>query len=757
MSELRDYQVNAIQNLRAEIAQKKRRVMLSSATGSGKSRIMVEMAQAAARKGKRVVVLCDRIQLVQQMSGHFTAIGLHHGIIQADNSRAEYSPVIVASIQTVMTRGLPEGTDLVLIDEAHGCGGREEFRKVIQRAMSSPKTVVIGFSATPWSKGLAKHYEELGGPLFESMVATVSIDGLIEQGFLVDADVYAPYDPDLSGVKTVAGDYNEKQLGDAMNKPKMVGDIVTHWLKLANGLPTVCFATNILHSQSIAAEFVKCGIAAEHISCKTPDAERLEILARVASGETKVICNAMLLTTGWDLPACRCMILARPTKSLVTYVQMVGRILRPHDNISVLYRSYMEDRDVCRGDEMDAGRQAGEYGGRGTGIQGRSCEAHGVPSLEREESRLFLAEGARLPAVQRAREGSQGAWKLHDGRDTQEAVQRSQAGGDCMDTEPEQSASGQSQRRKQAEQHSRKSGVDDEPREHDSCAKAWLIPGKSARRLAWDEQASGVAGSGDQAGAEIVSAWSIDGTGKKIWCTQDDDKRDQGWQDLGACFVADDAADAKHLARVLCRMHQGEEALLVVEASTGTGAAKRIAGVEIKKTALVLDHSGTCQRLGSPTDDRSDIPMCDGKPKAGSDAKEKEKAEALPKVCPACSFLKPAKTPICPACGHQSQKPTDIVMADGELVLVQKSKKHKAEDPALRFGNKQKLWSMLLGYAEERNYSRHWASHKYKSITSVWPRMVANIACAPSPELRSWIKADTIRWANAKKAAELRA
>lgn len=751
MSELRDYQVNAIQNLRAEIAQKKRRVMLSSATGSGKSRIMVEMAQAAARKGKRVVVLCDRIQLVQQMSGHFTAIGLHHGIIQADNSRAEYSPVIVASIQTVTTRGLPEGTDLVLIDEAHGCAGREEFRKVIQRAMNSQKTVVIGFSATPWSKGLAKHYEELGGPLFESMVTTVSIEGLIEQGFLVDADVYAPYDPDLSGVKTVAGDYNEKQLGDAMNKPNMVGDIVTHWLKLANGLPTVCFATNILHSQSIANEFVKCGISAEHISCKTPDAERLEILARVASGETKVICNAMLLTTGWDFPACRCMILARPTKSLVTYVQMVGRILRPHDNISVLYRSYMEDRDVCRGDEMDAGQQAGEHGCCGDGVQGRGGEAHGVPALEREEPRLLIEEGACVPAAQRAREGAAAAGELHDGFNSRKRLQRSPTSCDRMGAEPGQSSSGQPQRWEQAEQRSRKSGVDDEPRKHESCAQAWLIPGKSARRLAWDEQASGVAGSGDQAGAEIVSSWSIDGTGKKIRCTQDDDKRDQGWQVLGACFVADDAADAKHLARVLCRMHQGEEALLVVEAGADTGAAKRIAGVEIKKTAIVLDHSGTCQRLGFPTDDRSDIPMDDGKPKAGSDAKEKEKVEALPKVCPACSFLKPVKTPICPACGHQSQKPTDIVMEDGELVLVQKSKKHKAEDPALRFGPKQHLWSMLLGFAEERDYSRHWASHKYRSVTGVWPRSVADIACPPSPELRSWIKADQIRWANQKK------
>jgi hypothetical protein len=176
-----------------------------------------------------------------------------------------------------------------------------------------------------------------------------------------------------------------------------------------------------------------------------------------------------------------------------------------------------------------------------------------------------------------------------------------------------------------------------------------------------------------------------------------------------------------------------------------------------KERALILDHSGTCQRLGFPTDDRSDIPMDDGKPKAGSDAKEKEKIEALPKVCPACSFLKPAKTPICPACGHQSQKPTDIVMAEGELVLVQKSKKHKAEDPALRFGPKQHLWSMLIGYAEEKNYSRGWAANKYKGVTGVWPRGVMDHAAPPSPELRSWIKAENIRWAKAKQQQELRA
>jgi len=334
---LRDYQLEAVRKVMWQLASGKRRVMLSSATGSGKSLLMMHMALAAHRQGKRVVVICDRIQLVQQMSRQLNAAGMYHGIIQADNSRATYLPVLVASIQTLAARGMQHGAeaDLLLIDEAHGCAGREEYRKVIEAAMKTTGAAVVGFSATPWSKGLAKPYDALGGPLFESMVTTVPIPKLIELGFLVDCDVYAPCDPDLSKVKITAGDYNEKQLGEAMNKTPLIADIVQTWLKYAAGKPTVCFATNIAHSEALMAEFVLNGIPAEHISCKTKDVERIEILKRVESGKTKVICNAMLLTTGWDFPACEVMILARPTKSLVTYVQMVGRVLRPSPGKSI--------------------------------------------------------------------------------------------------------------------------------------------------------------------------------------------------------------------------------------------------------------------------------------------------------------------------------------------------------------------------------------------------------------------------------------
>ena len=323
--EARAYQAEAVQNLRSGLAEGFKRQMLSSPTGSGKTEMGMILVRGAIGKGKRVGFLCNRIHLVGQTSQRFFRAGINHGVIQGSNTTRTYENVLVASIQTVAKRGMPD-VDLLIIDEAHGVAGSKDYRKVI----SQHKGPVIGLSATPFSKGLGKHYDDLGGALFEQMVIAATIQDLIEQGFLVDCDVYAPSAPDLSKVKITAGDYNEKELGEAVDKPDLVGDIVREWKKHANGTPTVCFATNISHSKHIVEQFLSHGVKAEHVDCYTDDMERAAILSRVASGETTVISNVGILCEGWDFPACKTLILARPTKSLILYLQMAGRVLRPH-------------------------------------------------------------------------------------------------------------------------------------------------------------------------------------------------------------------------------------------------------------------------------------------------------------------------------------------------------------------------------------------------------------------------------------------
>jgi superfamily II DNA or RNA helicase len=307
--------------------------MLCSPTGSGKTEIGMALVRGAIAKRKRAAFLCNRVHLVEQTSRRFTKAGIAHGIIQGENTARVYENVLVASIQTVARRGLPE-VDLIVIDEAHTVAGSREYRAVLAAAKGVP---VIGLSATPFAKGLGKHYDDLGGPLFEHMTVAATIPELIEGGHLVDVDVYAPSEPDMAGIKQARNafgdmDYTDADVGRAVDKPELVGDIVTHWLRLARDTPTVCFAANIAHSKHIVERFRAAGVAAEHIDCYTDTDERREILRRMESGEIRVLSNVGILAEGWDFPACRTLILARPTRSLIRYIQMAGRVLRPHES-----------------------------------------------------------------------------------------------------------------------------------------------------------------------------------------------------------------------------------------------------------------------------------------------------------------------------------------------------------------------------------------------------------------------------------------
>lgn len=329
--ELRHYQREAEQQARIALAGGAKRICLYLPTGGGKTLTATSIIQKAISKGRKVVFLANRKQLIRQTSEVLSRYGIAHGIIQAENTRSLDAQVLVASIDTVHVRGLPYDVGLLIIDEAHGVAGSEKYRALLARYNALP---VVGLTATPFAAGMGKRFDELGGPLFEHLVVGATIKDLIEAGFLVDCDIYAPSEPDLAKVRSSKGmdgllDYNQGDLEAAADKPELIGDILAHWRKLANGKQTVVFATSIPHSKHIVEQFQASGISAEHIDYHADDDDRAAILGRFAAGETMVLSNVALLSEGWDCPACEVMILARPTRSLIRFIQMVGRVLRP--------------------------------------------------------------------------------------------------------------------------------------------------------------------------------------------------------------------------------------------------------------------------------------------------------------------------------------------------------------------------------------------------------------------------------------------
>src|SRR6516225_10018261 len=164
--DLRPFQAAANQSLRVGLKEDYLRQMLYSPTGSGKTIMATGLVKGARLKGKRVAFLVNRVQLVEQTSATFRRYGISHGVIQGENTRREYEHVLVCSIQTVAKRGLPD-VDFIVIDEAHAVAGSKDYRGIIETFAGKP---VIGLSASPFSKGLGKHYDSLKGPLFERMV-----------------------------------------------------------------------------------------------------------------------------------------------------------------------------------------------------------------------------------------------------------------------------------------------------------------------------------------------------------------------------------------------------------------------------------------------------------------------------------------------------------------------------------------------------------------------------------------------------------
>ena len=318
---LRPYQAAAVQAARARIAASVRRLMINAPTGAGKTLLAAAIVKLAVEKNRRVLFLAHRRELVDQCCNKLQDAGiLHYGTIMAGSKRLSAdAPVQVASIQTLIRRELPPA-DIVIIDEAH----RAVSRTYLSIMANYPRAVLLGLSATPErldGKGLDE--------LFDDMIVVETVPRLIEQGYLVKPVGYEGPKPDLSGVKIKRGDYDETQLAEAMDKPKLVGDLVSNWKRLAEGRLTVAFASSVDHAKHIASEFWAAGVPAAAVSGKTPKAEREAILNDWRKGYLKVVANCFVLTEGFDMPELSCAILARPTKSESLYLQMAGRVLRP--------------------------------------------------------------------------------------------------------------------------------------------------------------------------------------------------------------------------------------------------------------------------------------------------------------------------------------------------------------------------------------------------------------------------------------------
>ena len=169
--------------------------------------------------------------------------------------------------------------------------------------------------------------------MFEKITVLASAQEIADMGFLVPFRAFSASETvNLANIKTTMGDYDKKQLAEEMEKPRLIGNAVDHYRKLAHGRPAIAFCVSVKHAEHTAAAFRAAGYKSIAVSGESSADERTAAIDGLATGEYDVVCNCGLYIEGLDQPCISCVILLAPTKSLSRYLQSVGRGSRPAEN-----------------------------------------------------------------------------------------------------------------------------------------------------------------------------------------------------------------------------------------------------------------------------------------------------------------------------------------------------------------------------------------------------------------------------------------
>jgi superfamily II DNA or RNA helicase len=328
MINLYDYQEQYISEIKRSFAQGKKKIVLCSATGSGKTVMFSFMTKQAFERNKKILILTDRKELFSQSSGSLIKMGLHAKEIKPNSKDKLTGNLFVAMSQTIQRRihkqeylHLFLELDLIIIDEAHKSSFDYIFKYVSER------TYVIGATATPHREGKQESLELF----YDDIIQVIDTPDLIEKGKLSSCKTYG-VKVDLSSVKTKGGDYDEKSMADKFSEIQLYHGVYENYTRIAPNQKAIIFAPNIQSSLELVKDWQNKGLPIKHVDCYMNDRE--EVVKWFTETENAIISNYGILTTGFDVPNIQVVILYRATKSLPLFLQMVGRGSRVTDSKS---------------------------------------------------------------------------------------------------------------------------------------------------------------------------------------------------------------------------------------------------------------------------------------------------------------------------------------------------------------------------------------------------------------------------------------
>lgn len=354
---LRPYQEKLVKDTYQQWDAGKQFVAMVSSTGSGKSMTLTAIVAKERDRGQYVLVLAHRQELITQLSDTMGRMEIRHQVIAAnkvvrfaakqsmENHGVNYvdpnARVMVASVQSMREAKIADlaklGNKLTVVqDEFHHATKKSKTWGGVLTPLLNAGARGLGPTATPCradGQGLSRETDGYADVIVEGP----SMRWLIDNGYLSQYKIYCPpTDLHLENVETskTTGDYEEKELKAEIGRSHIVGDIVSHYLKICPGKRGITFTVGVDTAEEVAEEYRKRGVPAIALSGRNADEERVQAIRDLKSGKILQIVNDSLIGEGVDIPAVEVVSFARPTQSYALYAQMFGRALRPFEGKS---------------------------------------------------------------------------------------------------------------------------------------------------------------------------------------------------------------------------------------------------------------------------------------------------------------------------------------------------------------------------------------------------------------------------------------
>lgn len=267
------------------------------------------------------MILAHREELLDQISDTLKKFQVSHTFIANNRYYSARTLVHIASVFSLVKRlhKIPK-PDVIIIDEAHNFCSGGTWSKILN---AYPDAWRIGVSASP----IRLSGEPLGDA-FDDIIIGPTTRELIDSGDLCEYRLFGADSIDTSKIHTIMGDFNKKEINDAMNKAVITGNAVAEYTKYCAGKRAIVFCCSIEHAKNVAEEFRKSGYSAGMIEGTMTKESRKILVNRFREGTLQILTSINVISEGFDLPAIEAAIILRPTKSLRLHIQMCGRALR---------------------------------------------------------------------------------------------------------------------------------------------------------------------------------------------------------------------------------------------------------------------------------------------------------------------------------------------------------------------------------------------------------------------------------------------